>query len=196
MNDNLHIRAASESDAEALLAIYAPYVRETAITFEYDVPTVEEFARRIRRTLERYPYLVAEESGAVAGYAYAGAFQSRPAYGWGAEVTVYVERSRRRGGVGRALYEALERAARAQGILNLNACIASPSGEDDYLTADSEAFHARMGYELVGRFHRCGHKFDRWYDMVWMEKLIGEHLPRQSPVIPFPELENRLAALL
>lgn len=172
-----HIRVAREEDAAALLEIYTPYVLETAITFEYDVPSVEEFAGRIRHTLERYPYLVAEdESGELLGYAYASPFHARPAYDWAVETSIYVARGAHRQGVGRRLYEALEQCLKEQGILNLYACIASPRQEaDPHLSKDSIRFHEHMGYRLIGEFHQCGYKFDRWYDMVWMEKMVGEH---------------------
>lgn len=182
------IRPAAPEDAAALLAIYAPYVEKTAVTFEYDVPTLEDFAGRVARTLERYPYLVAEAGGPVMGYACAGPFQTRAAYGWAAETTVYVREDGRRQGVGRALYGALERCLAAQGVLNAEACIACPEREDEYLTWDSVDFHTRLGYRLVGEFYGCGCKFGRWYNMVWMEKHIGEHLPDPAPVRPFPEV--------
>ena len=170
------IRTAVQQDAKVLLEIYAPYVKKTAITFEYDVPSVEEFARRISKVLQKYPYLVAEVNGEPVGYAYAGPFKERAAYDWAVETTVYVRENMKKSGIGRALYTALEKALSAQGILNLNACIAFPETEDEYLTTDSVKFHEKMGFETAGRFHKCGCKFGRWYDMVWMEKLIGEHV--------------------
>ena len=186
MMRDLTIRPAAPGDAAALLAVYAPYVEETAITFEYQVPTVEDFAGRISRTLERYPYLIAESDGGLAGYAYAGPFKERAAYDWAVETTVYVRRDLRRHGVGRALYGALERCLAAQGILNLEACVACPEREDEYLTWDSVDFHMHLGYRLVGEFYGCGCKFGRWYNMAWLEKHIGEHLPDPAPVKPFP----------
>lgn len=175
MNDNIRIRPAGAEDAEALLAIYAPYVRETAITFEYDVPTVEEFQSRIRNILQKYPYLIAEQDGRAVGYAYAGSFKERASYAWDAETTIYVARDRKRQGIGRRLYRTLEDILKAQGILNLNACIAFPPQEDEYLTRNSMEFHARCGFRLVGEFHQCGYKFGRWYNIIWMEKHIGAH---------------------
>ncbi|MFR5070971.1 MAG: N-acetyltransferase family protein [Bianqueaceae bacterium] len=121
----ISIRIATIQDAEALLAIYAPYVENTAITFEYTVPSVEEFARRIHRVMTRYPYLIAEAEGEILGYAYASAFHSRAAYDWAVEVW-YVNRHKRRMGIGGTLYKALEMSLSAQNILNLNACIAYP----------------------------------------------------------------------
>lgn len=186
---DITIRVAEVLDAEALLALYAPYVTETAISFETVVPTVREFRRRITTTLEHYPYLVAERDGEILGYAYTGPFVGRAAYDWAAEVSIYVRWGMRGQGVGRALYEALEAVSRAQHLINLEACIGVPAGADDeYLTHNSADFHAHMGYRLVGRFERCGYKFGRWYDMIWMEKIIGEHTCDPAPVVPFQKL--------
>ena len=182
------IRSAEARDAGRLLEIYAYYVEHTAVSFEYEVPTEEQFRRRIESTLEKYPYLVLEEDGVILGYAYAGVFKARAAYDRSCELSVYVERSARRRGVGRALYGALERELRARGMLNLYACIACPAAgaEDEYLTRDSERFHRRLGFETVGTFHRCAYKFGRWYDMIWMEKLIGTHENARESTVETP----------
>ena len=186
----LMIRNAVPEDAEEILRIYAYYVEHTAITFEYTVPTVEEFRERIRHTLEKYPYIVAVENDKIVGYAYTGSFRVRIAYAWNVETTVYVDREKQGQGIGRLLYEALEEASKKQHILNMNACIAVPVQEDEYLTDESEQFHAHLGYEMVGKFHASGFKFGRWYDMIWMEKHIGEHTADPLPVIPYPETVN------
>lgn len=188
----VRIRRATPADAEALLGIYAPYVEHTVITFEYLVPTLEEFRERIRHTLEKYPYILAEqeETGEILGYAYTGPFKERAAYDWGVETTVYVKQDCKRGGIGKKLYTALEKVSAAQHILNMNACIGYPVEEDEYLTQDSAHFHEHLGYRLVGEFHGCGFKFGRWYDMIWMEKLIGTHTAEPEPVIPFPKLDE------
>lgn len=190
MNTNtfITIRTATLSDAQALLNIYAPYVKHTAITFEYDVPSVEEFAFRIKNTLQKYPYLVAEKNGRLLGYAYASPFHERPAYDWAVETSIYVDQNIKHQGIGRRLHDALEDALRSQGILNMNACIAYPPEEDEYLDRNSVEFHTHMGYRLVGEFYKCGYKFHRWYNMVWMEKLIGNHLSDQKPP-KFPALK-------
>ncbi len=180
-NTSITIRMANPADAQALLNIYAPYVINTAITFEYDVPSVEEFASRIAHTLEKYPYLIAEEGGNILGYAYASPFHDRPAYDWAVETSIYVDQNIKHRGIGRKLHDALESTLREQGILNMNACIAYPPEEDEHLDKNSVEFHAHMGYRLVGEFYKCGYKFNRWYNMVWMEKLIGEHLSGQKP---------------
>ena len=190
MNTNtfITIRTATLSDAQALLNIYSPYVEHTAITFEYDVPSVEEFAFRIKNTLQKYPYLVAEKNGRLLGYAYASPFHERPAYDWAVETSIYVDQNIKHQGIGRRLHDALEDALRSQGILNMNACIAYPPEEDEYLDKNSVEFHTHMGYRLVGEFYKCGYKFHRWYNMVWMEKLIGNHLSDQKPP-KFPALK-------
>ena len=169
------IRSASAEDAGRLLEIYAYYVENTAVSFEYEVPSLPGFRQRIADTLEKYPYLVLEDEGVIRGYSYAGVFKGRAAYDHCCEVTIYLERNSKGKGFGRALYEALEKALQKAGILNLYACIGDPIAEDEYLTRDSEQFHRHMGYTKVGEFHQCGYKFGRWYNMIWMEKMIGEH---------------------
>ena len=176
--ENIHhltIREARLEDAEAMRAIYAPYVEHTAVTFEYETPTIEEFRRRMETVQARYPGVVVEDDGCLVGYAYASPFKERDAYQWAVETSIYLDITMRRKGVGSLLYEQLEEALRRQGILNMNACISYIEPEDEYLSLDSVRFHERMGYTLVAHFHQCGKKFGRWYDMVWMEKLIGEH---------------------
>ena len=188
MKESLIIRPAMPEDAQALLEIYSPYVMETAISFEYSVPTLAEFQDRIRSILTRYPYLVATHSGIIIGYAYASTFKPRAAYGWGVETSIYVAKGCHGLGVGRALYQKLEAVLRRQNILNINACIAYPNREDAHLTTDSEKFHSHMGFNTVAHFHQCGYKFGTWYDMIWMEKLLAEHPPVPAAVRPFLEV--------
>ena len=186
--ENLQIRIATVEDSAALLDIYKPYVEKTAVTFEYEVPSLEEFRGRIKTSLKKYPVLVAECESEILGYAYAGAFQSRAAYTWAVETSIYIREDCRKFGIGRLLYEELENILRKQNIVNLNACIAYPTEEDTYLTKDSVKFHEKMGYRMVGEFRQCGYKFNRWYNMVWMEKHIGEHRKEQPPVKLFLEI--------
>ena len=194
--ERVRLRTARVSDAAALLAIYAPYVRETAITFEYDVPDEREFAARIRHVLEKFPYLVAEADGKIVGYAYAGAFHPRAAYQWCAEMSVYVKRDARRMGIGKLLYAAMEEILHMQRLTNVEACIAMPNEPDEHLTLDSVRFHERMGYRMVGEFRQCGFKFGRWYNMVWMEKFIGDHCAPQPSVLRFDEVRDDVFAIL
>ena len=188
MDLKIRIRPAKPEDAEKLLAIYAPYVEQTAITFEYEVPTVEEFRERIHNTLKKYPYLVAEQGEEPVGYAYVGPFHDRPAYDWAVETSIYVDEWKIHKGVGGKLHDALEQVLKKQNITNLNACIGVPEVPDEHLDRNSMDFHHHLGYRLVGEFYQCGYKFDTWYNMVWMEKIIGEHQKKQPAMITFPEL--------
>ena len=174
-NSNITIRPVSTADAGRLLEIYSYYVEETAVSFELETPTKEEFALRIERISKRYPYLVAEADGRIIGYAYAAQFKERAAYDKCVELTIYLDRNERRHGAGKALYGVLENALAEKGITNLYACIGVPAeGDSDYgIDRASERFHSRMGFNTCGEFHRCGYKFGRYYSMIWMEKLIG-----------------------
>lgn len=169
-------RPATVADAKALLDIYAPYVIKTAITFEYDVPSLEEFTSRIENISKKFPYIVAEDQvdgeKRIVGYSYADTFHARDAYDQSVEISIYVDENLKRRGIGRALYAELETELRARYMKNMYACIAYAPVEDEYLTNDSVRFHERLGFELCGRFHECGIKFDRWYDMVYMEKIL------------------------
>ena len=185
------IESVSINDANELLDIYSYYVKETAISFEYDVPLIDEFRERIKQISKKYPYIKAvRDDGCIMGYAYANTFKARAAYDWSVETTVYVRKDLRGLGVGKALYQELEKELRNMGILNMNACIAVAPEEDTHLTNASSFFHEKMGFKLVGTFHNCGYKFNTWYNMVWMEKIIGEHKAIQAPVRKRNELSE------
>ena len=188
---HLHIRVAAEEDASALLAIYAPYVEKTAVTFEYSVPSEQEFRDRIKHTLPRYPWIVAEVDGIPLGYAYASAFHPRAAYGWCSELSIYLHEDARGCGLGKILYARLENILKTQGVMLLYACIARADKEDPTLTHASIRFHEREGYHIVGDFPLCGFKFGRWYSMVWMEKRLREPIVPPPPLIPFAEIAHR-----
>ena len=183
MQSDITIRIARESDTDELLAIYAPYVKETAITFEYTVPTLEEFRERMTKTLMKYPYLVAVQETEILGYAYASEFKNRAAYDWAVETTIYVKQDSRKSGVGKKLYQALEEVLKQQHICNLYACIAYPN-------PGSIGFHEHLGYQTIGHFSKCGYKFETWYDMIWMEKMISEHDQHPEPFKPITELRG------
>jgi len=157
------IRMATGHDSAAMLAIYAPIVRDTAISFELEPPTVDEFASRIAKVQEHHPWLVFEEQGAILGYAYATTFRERAAYRFTAETTVYVRDDARRRGVARALYVDLFARLRAEGIMTALAAIALPNPA-------SVALHESLGFRPIGVFHRVGFKFDRWHDTGWWER--------------------------
>ncbi len=171
----MKIRDVRLEDAARLLEIYGYYVKNTVITFEYEVPSLEEFEGRIKNITQKYPYIVLEDNDTIYGYAYAGVFKARAAYDKSCELTIYLDKDRKKKGYGRALYEELEKKLAAMGIENLYACIGDPVIEDEYLTKNSEHFHEHLGFTKIGSFFKCGYKFGRWYNMIWMEKLIGKH---------------------
>ena len=177
----MNIRVAKPEDAEELLNIYKYYVENTTITFEYDTPSVEEFKNRIKNTLVRYPYWVAEDNNKIYGYAYASAFKVRPAYDWTVETSIYVQNCDSRSGIGTLLYNELEKYLKLQSIINLNACITYPNEK-------SENVHKKFGYKTVALFTKCGYKFGQGNDVIWMEKFIGDHTNNPKDVIPFSEL--------
>ncbi len=169
---NLVIRDVRPEDAARLVEIYAPYIERTAVSYEYKVPTVEEFETRIRKISAKYPYLVGEKDGLIVGYVYAGQYSPREAYSWTVTTSIYLDENCRRQGIGTALYTELEKRLKERGIVNLLAGIAYAEEEDEYLTHDSIKFHTKEGYKKVARLESVGKKFDRWYDLVWMQKKI------------------------
>lgn len=182
------IRTADLGDAEKLAAIYAYYVKNTSLTFEYDVPSVSEFRERIRRTREHYPYLVAEEAGEIIGYAYAGRFQPRAAYAWNAEMSIYLKYGVQRRGIGRQLYTRMEEILKEQGIVKTIAVITMPV--DEYSDFNSVPFHEKMGYAHAGRIENCGFKFHRWYTTLYMDKQIGMPQEQMEPIKDFDEVRD------
>jgi L-amino acid N-acyltransferase YncA len=160
------VRAATEADAAACLAIYAPYVLDTPITFEVDVPDAADMAERIAAAVRTHAWLVYELDGRVVGYAYGGPMKARAAYRWSCEVSVYLESALRRRGTGRALYEALfgRLAERGYRIAVAGMTVPNPA---------SEGLHRALGFEPVGTFHRVGWKHGAWHDVAWMQRPLG-----------------------
>lgn len=177
----INIRPVTAADAEELVSIYAPYVLETAVTYEYEVPSVEEFRGRIENTIKKYPYLVAVEDGVILGYAYASAFHPRAAFQWSAEATVYLRKEAHGRGIGRMLYEKLEEILKKQNVQTVIALIADPNPE-------SVAFHEKMGYHIAGRLTNCAYKLGQWRGMYYMEKFLGNHDGEPKTFIPYPEI--------
>lgn len=175
MIDDISIRFAKPEDAKELLKIYAYYVTDTAISFETEVPSEEKFKLRIEEVLKSYPFIVACKDDEILGYAYLHSFVGRKAYELSAETTIYLNPDKKKMGIGKKLYSVLEDIAKAQNITNLYSCIGYVDKEDEYLNNNSVQFHEHTGFRMVGKFENCGHKFGRWYHMVWMEKIIGEH---------------------
>ena len=168
-------REATRSDVAAMREIYRPYVEGTTVSFEYETPSLVDFTARFERITRDFPWYVAEENGEIAGYAYADRAFERRAYCWDADLSVYISEKWHGRGIGRRFYALLEDALRRMGYVSAYALVTEEN-------AASCAFHERMGYTLVGTFHDSGYKFDTWYDMVWMEKMIGPHKAPQQPV--------------
>lgn len=196
IKDFINIRIADASDSKPIADIYKPYVENTAVSFEYSPPDKDELKRRITNTLSSYPYLVAEYKGQVVGYAYASPFLPRAAYCHSVELSIYINDEYRGLGIGRCLYAAMEDLLRLQNVFNLNACIAYTDEEDETLTNASAAFHGKMGYSKVGRFNAVGYKFERFYDIIWMQKLIEAPIPPLAPFVPFKDIHPQARQLL
>lgn len=145
MNSDVFIRDAVPSDAEKILSVYAPYITQTAITFEYEIPTLGEFKKRIEKTLENYPYLAAEKEGQIIGYAYASRINQRKACDRSVEVSIYIRQDQKRTGVGRMLYTELEKRLKQLDIISMYAGIAYAERCDEHLTCDSVEFHKKWG---------------------------------------------------
>ena len=161
------VRDATLADAGVCARIYAPYVTDTAITFETEVPSVAEMARRIEETLRTHAWLVLEDDGEVVGYAYGRPFKERAAYRWSCEVSVYLDRDHRGRGGGRELYAVLLDRLAARGYRMAAAGMTQPNEASDRL-------HARMGFEPVGTYRDIGWKAGRWYDVTWVQRPLGD----------------------
>jgi L-amino acid N-acyltransferase YncA len=165
--DDRFVRDASEGDAAACAAIYAPYVIDTAITFETEPPSEADMAKRIAASAQRHAWLVLESDGQVAGYAYGAPFHSRAAYRWACEVSVYLENGRRRTGAGRMLYEALFPRLAERGFRMAVAGMTLPNDA-------SVGLHRAVGFEAVGTYRRIGFKHGRWHDVEWTQRALGD----------------------
>jgi len=177
------IRPATEADIPAILSIYAPYVLNTTITFEYTVPSEAEFLARFQNITARFPWLVWEEAGQILGYCYASAPFERAAYGWCAEPSIYLRDDARGRGIGQKLYAALEELLRQQGFQVLLALITEEN-------APSIRFHQRCGYVSRSVIPACGFKFGRWLGVIWMEKrLCAVEIPSAVPT-PWPRFRQ------
>lgn len=192
MKNDITIRIATPDDAKSLLEIYAPYILNTGVTFEYEVPTEEAFAERIRKICGKYPYLVACQGDTVIGYAYAKELGERAAFSHSVETALYIARDARGRGIGTLLYRELERLLRLQNVTNLYAAVSFRECEDETITHASPRFHIASGYHKAAHFNRCGYKFGRWYDIIWYEKYIGEHTENPDDFIKFNEIQTKM----
>ena len=168
-------RLADRADLPAMLEIYRPYVEEETVSFEYETPSLEAFSARFERITADFPWYVAEEDGAVIGYAYASRAFERAAYQWDADMSVYIAKDFHGRGVGRALYEILERDLIAMGYVNAYALITQEN-------AASIAFHEKMGYRFMAEMPAAGYKFGRWLSVAWYSKRLREAAdPGEAP---------------
>ncbi len=177
------VRIATPADAAGILEIYAPIVRDTVISFEFEPPDVDTMARRVSATLERWPWLVCERDGVLLGYVYATSHRERAAYQWCVEVSAYIAATARRTGVARALYRALFSVLAQQGFVNAYAGITLPNPA-------SVALHESLGFRKLGNYEHIGHKFGAWHDVGWWALTLGDRPREPAAPIPFPQLRG------
>jgi len=175
-------RIATVEDAAEILSIYRPYVEQTPISFECEAPTLDEFSARIAGIVKDYPYLVAVVDGAIAGFCYAAPAFERAAFGWDADISVYLHKDYHRRGIGEALYHAVHDLLRLQGYYTVYALITGGN-------TGSIAFHTAMGYREVGCLPKTGFKLGAWQDLVWMEKELKTREGAPKPIISFSKLD-------
>jgi phosphinothricin acetyltransferase len=188
VDDLKTIRLATEDDAEAVLAIYAPFCRDTPVSFETREPTVAEMRQRIAKTVESLPWLVCDDGGLILGYAYASPHRERAAYAWAVDVSVYVREGLRRQGLGRALYTSLFGLLRLQGFTNALAGTTLPN-------RGNVGLHQALGFQPVGVYRNIGFKCGAWHDVAWWQLVLRE--PSRGlvpdPPVPLPLLERSAA---
>ena len=184
MND-CTFRLVRSEDVPEILSIYATYVRDTAVTFEYEPPSLAEFQRRVADIFAEYPYVVCRSGQRVIGYAYAHRHMERAAYQWNAELSVYLDRNFHSCGIGRRLYEILIEILRLQNVKNVYGGVTSPNEK-------SERLHEALGFARLGTYHNAGYKCGGWHDVSWFEKSIGEHGDEPAPFAPIQTLDDAL----
>lgn len=182
------IRPAVETDAARILDIYKPYVEDTSITFEYTVPELDHIKQRIKAVSEIYPWLVLEVDGKVEGYAYANKFRDRQAYNWCAESSIYLSAQAVGKGYGFILYQCLIDLLKEQGFFEVLAVITWPNEQ-------SEAFHKKNGFVSCGIIKKAGNKFEKWHDILIMQKELKDAEAIVTPVIPLIKLESAFSTI-
>jgi phosphinothricin acetyltransferase len=183
------IRLANPTDAVAMLAIYAPYIRHTSLTFETGVPAVADFANRIRSYLENWPWIVYEKDGQVLGYAYASRYRERVAYQWSVECSVYIHDDHFRSGIAKKLYTPLFSILKTQGFTTVYAVINLPNDR-------SVAFHESMGFSYFATFKKVGYKLGKWKDVGWWQLQLNDYADEPSPPKKFSALDNEMVEKL
>lgn len=182
---DIKFRLADVSDTKEILDIYAPYITDTAITFEYDIPSIEEFRGRIEHISLEYPYVVCTYKDEIIGYAYAHRYGERAAYQWDVELSIYLDMNYKSLGVGKLLYNKLIEIVKLQNVRNIYACITSANEK-------SLKFHEKLGFEFIGIFKNTGYKFDSWYGVNWMGIAVGDINEKPEPVKMINEVDSKL----
>ena len=180
---SVHLRLASPQDAPEILSVYAPYVSETVISFEYEVPSLDDFTSRIRDIASDYPYLVCVCENQVIGYAYAHRHMERAAYQWNAELSIYLRPSFLHRGIGRTLYLALMEILKLQNVRTVYGCVTVPN-------EPSEGLHESLGFRRLGVYRQTGYKCGRWHDVAWFEKQINSCSPEPEPFLSIRQLSQ------
>lgn len=186
------VRLATEADVPAILEIYAPYVRETAVSFEYAVPTLADFTERFRGITAQFPWLVWEEDGQILGYAYGSLPFERAAFRWSGEVSIYLRPQAQGRGIGKALYSVLEQLLQLQGYRKVYAIVTTAN-------QPSIDFHKAVGYHLTAQMPDCGYKLGQWHGIVWLEKLLNSvEMPTSFPISIWEivDIDRKLAKIL
>lgn len=181
----VHFRRATEDDVVSILAIYAPYVTDSAITFEYDVPSEEEFRQRIRTISAEYPYFVCESDGQIIGYAYAHRHMERAAYQWNAEISIYIRQGFTGKGFGKTMCQTLIDLLRLQGIRNVFSCVTIPNERSAHL-------HHSMEFSTEGIFQNAGYKCGKWQTIAWFRKNIAPYTNEPAPFLPISRIDRQL----
>ena len=183
MNTQPTIRLIRDMDYAGALAVYTPYVLETVITFEYDVPSLDEFTKRLSTIAKHYPVLVFEVEGRVVAYCYGSIHRVKTAYQWSVESTIYITEAYHHKGLATILYTALFDILRLQGFINVYAGISVPEGKSD-------KFHPKFGFNYIGVFPKIGYKHGSWHDLKWYEYILSERIDNPPPPIPIIEIQD------
>lgn len=187
----ISLRVARKEDAEGILAIYSPFVKNTTISFEYEVSEAANYATKVEALLLDFPWLIAEAGGVIVGYAYASKHRDRPGYAWSAESSIYVHDDYMRKGIATVLYNALLEILTAQNYVNLYAGIAQPN-------EGSTMFHVKLGFTPVGVYKKVGYKNGSWVDVVWLHRTLLKHPAEPKPTIAFsnPAIQSKTQEIL
>jgi phosphinothricin acetyltransferase len=187
----IKLRIARSDDADGVLSIYTPYVKETNVTFDYDVEEAKVFCQKIDEMTDEFPWIIAEHNGKIVGYSYAKRHRDRAAYDWCAESSIYVHEDYQGKGLAKLLYEALLEILETQNTINVYAGIAQPN-------EGSTMFHIKMGFTPVGVYKKVGFKNNQWHDVLWVHKTLVKHPENPKAYIKFskPEIRNNAESII